>query len=66
MRVKFWGTRGSLPAPLGASAVRDKVKAAIQAALDAKLKPGQDIEQFIEDKLPFSVSSSYGGNTSCV
>ena len=39
MRVRFWGTRGSLPTPLGGDAVRRKVEA---------LFPEGEVEQFTE------------------
>ena len=37
MRVRFWGTRGSLPVSLDADGVRAKVRAAVAAARDASL-----------------------------
>ena len=32
LTVRFWGTRGSLPAPLSAAAVRQKLRAALLKA----------------------------------
>lgn len=57
MKVRFWGTRGSLPAALSAAAVEDKLRRAT-AALAAN---GGDF-----DALPFHLRGTYGGNTSCV
>ena len=64
--VHFWGSRGSLPAPLGASAVRDKVRDALLAARGHDLATPEAIDEFIDRELPFSVRGTYGGNTPCV
>jgi phosphoribosyl 1,2-cyclic phosphodiesterase len=66
MLVHFWGTRGSLPAPLSAAAVRAKIHAALIAAQGRTLDGPAAIDAFIDRELPFSVSGSYGGNSSCV
>lgn len=56
MKVRFWGTRGSLPTPLTADAVTRKL-----AAATARLADGTAMTA-----LPFHLRSTYGGNTSCV
>ena len=66
LRVRFWGTRGSLPAPLGASAVRIKIRGALLAARGRTLDTPQAIDAFIDRALPFTARGTYGGNTSCV
>jgi phosphoribosyl 1,2-cyclic phosphodiesterase len=66
MKVYFWGTRGSLPVSLTAREVRTKIAAAIREAVQHNFSSGTDIENFIDEKLPFFVRGSYGGNTSCV
>jgi len=66
MLIRFWGTRGSLPAPLGRQAVRDKIRHALLAARGQRLDAPADIDAFIERELPFSVAGTYGGNSSCV
>jgi phosphoribosyl 1,2-cyclic phosphodiesterase len=65
MLVRFWGTRGSLPTPLGHKAVRAKIRAALGAAKGRDLSDDAAIEDFI-DELPFAVRGAFGGNTSCV
>lgn len=65
MQIRFWGTRGSLPAPLTAAGVRAKLAAALTAAQGQRLDTAQAIDAFIAD-LPFSVSGTYGGDSSCV
>ena len=66
MLIRFWGTRGSLPAPLNYRAVRFKIREAIAAAQNRKLDSDLAIERFIDEILPFSASGTFGGNTSCV
>ena len=66
LRVRFWGTRGSLPAPLRAQAVRAKIRDALLAARGRALETEQAIDAFIDSSLPFSVRGTFGGNTSCV
>jgi len=66
LRVRFWGTRGSLPAPLRESAIRGKIRDALLAARGRNLDTSEAIDTFIDDALPFSVRGTYGGNTSCI
>lgn len=64
--VHFWGTRGSLPAPLRAAGVRTKIRDALLAARGRNLDTPEAIDAFIDHALPFSVRGTFGGNTSCV
>jgi phosphoribosyl 1,2-cyclic phosphodiesterase len=64
--VRFWGTRGSLPTPLGHGAVRAKIRDALLAAREHDLTTTEAIDGFIDRDLPFSVSGTFGGNTSCI
>ena len=66
MEVSFWGTRGSLPAPVTAQIIRHKVKKALEIAAAENLDAGTDIDNLIDTKLPFWVKGTYGSNTSCV
>jgi phosphoribosyl 1,2-cyclic phosphodiesterase len=66
MKVCFWGARGSLPVSVTAKQVRSKVFAAVKEAAKHDFNSDADIERFIDEKLPFSVRGSYGGNTSCI
>jgi len=67
MKIKFWGTRGSLPAPLTAAQVRDKVVQALATARGQNL-PADDsaLAEWVDRNLPFPVRATCGGNTSCV
>jgi len=66
MRVRFWGTRGSLPVSLTAEDIKAKIVEALLAAAGRNLKTRADVEAFVERDLPFSISHTYGGNSSCV
>jgi phosphoribosyl 1,2-cyclic phosphodiesterase len=66
MRVRFWGTRGSLPVSLTAEDIKGKIVEALLAAAGRNLKTRAEAEAFIERDLPFAISHTYGGNSSCV
>jgi len=65
MRIRFWGARGSLPSPLLPSQVRDKLSEALAIARPEDLLDSESRKRFI-DGLPPWLSSTVGGNTSCV
>jgi phosphoribosyl 1,2-cyclic phosphodiesterase len=64
-RVRFWGTRGSLPVALTAAAVRQKVLTALRGAAGRVFASDADLEGYV-DGLAFPVAGTYGGHTSCV
>ena len=64
-RVRFWGTRGSLPVALTAAGVRDKLRGVLRAARGRRIATDADIERLL-DSLPFALAGTYGGHTSCV
>lgn len=66
MEVRFWGTRGSLPASVNAESVRQKLRSALEIATEKALGYGSDIEAFIDNELPFWIKGTYGTNTPCV
>jgi phosphoribosyl 1,2-cyclic phosphodiesterase len=66
MLARFWGTRGSLPTPLGAAAVRAKLRDALLAASGRSFASAAEAERFIDQELPFSLAGTFGGNSSCV
>jgi len=65
MRVRFWGTRGSLPVALGADALRAKLRRVLREASGRRFTTAEDIDTFL-DTQPFALAGTYGGNTSCV
>jgi glyoxylase-like metal-dependent hydrolase (beta-lactamase superfamily II) len=66
MLIRFWGSRGSIPAPLGYRAVQAKIREALLTARGHQLDSLEAIERFVAKELPFSTSGTYGGNSSCV
>ena len=66
IRVHFWGSRGSLPTPLGEATVRAKVRDALLAGRGRDFVTPEAIDAFIDRELPFSVRGTFGGNTACV
>lgn len=66
MLVRFWGTRGSLPASLSAAAIREKITFALRKGIQKNLRSEEDVDAFVDDELPFWVRGTYGTNTPCV
>ena len=65
MKVRFWGTRGSLPIALTAADVRAKVGAALRGASGRRFATEAELDAYL-DGLDFAVAGTYGGHTSCV
>ncbi len=65
MRVRFWGTRGSLPVALGAAETRRKVAQALLLAEGRRFRDLAEADAFAAT-LPFATAQTYGGNSSCV
>ncbi len=65
MRVRFWGTRGSLPVALTAADVRAKLLATLRAARGKPLATESDLKRLLAE-LPFATIGTYGGHSSCV
>ena len=66
MKVRFWGTRGSLPVSAKAATIRDKVARALVAADGRRFADAAAAERFVDDELDFATGRTYGGATSCV
>jgi phosphoribosyl 1,2-cyclic phosphodiesterase len=64
-RIRFWGTRGSLPVALTAHEVRRKIASALRDASGQVFASDGEIDEYI-DGLAFDVAGTYGGHTSCV
>ena len=65
MRVRFWGTRGSLPVALTGAEVRAKVVAAVRGASGRSFNGDTEVEAYV-DSLPIDVAGTFGGHSSCV
>jgi phosphoribosyl 1,2-cyclic phosphodiesterase len=66
MRVKFWGTRGSISVATSSMAIRGKLIAALTQAAGRQLDTPARIEAFVDGELDFAVGRTYGGDSSCV
>jgi len=66
MRVRFWGTRGSIPVPLTAAAVKAKLVAALVRAAGRSLDTPDKARAFVDSELDFAISHTFGGDSSCV
>ena len=66
MRVRFWGTRGSIPIATTSVAIRRKLVAALTQAIGRRLDTPERIEAFVDHELAFPIRHTYGGNSSCV
>lgn len=65
MNVRFWGVRGSLPAPLSPQQVQAKISVAIQRVQPKDIASDSARERFLAS-LPDWLYGTVGGNTPCV
>ena len=65
MKIRFWGSRGSIPVSITAADVRAKLVAALKAARGLSLPDEKDIDSFV-DRLGFDIAGTFGGHSSCV
>ncbi|MEM7183175.1 MAG: MBL fold metallo-hydrolase [Spirochaetota bacterium] len=65
MRIKFWGVRGSIAAPMGGAGVKKKIEKVLSLAKPSDIQSKESIQNFIES-LSFSTMSTYGSNTTCL
>lgn len=66
MRLRFWGTRGSIPVASSCQMVRDKVKQALLLADGQRFENEAQVDTFIDESIEFLSGHGYGGDTSCV
>ncbi len=66
MRVRFWGTRGSIPVALTWRDLRDRIVQALVAGNGHGLDTLEKAHAFAETELPFSITHTYGGHSPCV
>jgi phosphoribosyl 1,2-cyclic phosphodiesterase len=65
MKVRFWGTRGSIPVSITAPAVRAKLVQALAGSAGRDFSTPERIDAYI-DSLGFDVAGTFGGHSSCV
>jgi phosphoribosyl 1,2-cyclic phosphodiesterase len=64
-RIRFWGTRGSLPVALTASDVRNKLVRVLREASGRAFTSDEELNAYV-DNLDLPLSGTFGGHTSCV
>jgi len=65
MQVRFWGVRGSIPAPLNGNEIRNKMLRVLEFAADKDISSPQHREEVI-NLLAKEECLVIGGNTTCV
>ncbi|HEY3797977.1 MAG TPA: MBL fold metallo-hydrolase [Caulobacteraceae bacterium] len=66
MRVRFWGTRGSLPVAQRPASIAVKIARALMIARGRKFETEAEAESFALTELDFATHGTYGGATSCI
>ncbi len=66
MRIRFWGTRGSLPVAANGQRIREKIRQALRLAQGRCFGSEEEMEQFIDKSIDFPIRYGYGGDSSCV
>ncbi len=66
MRVRFWGTRGSIGVALTAADVRDKLAQALVQASGRTFASYEEAHAYASSELDFSITHTFGGHTPCV
>jgi phosphoribosyl 1,2-cyclic phosphodiesterase len=66
MRVRFWGTRGSIPVALTAADVRDKLAQALVQASGKVFNSYEEAHAYASSELDFNLTHTFGGHTPCV
>jgi phosphoribosyl 1,2-cyclic phosphodiesterase len=66
VRVRFWGTRGSIPVALTSADVRDKVAQALFRAEGRRFASVGEAYDFAVSQLDFSLTHTFGGHSPCV
>lgn len=65
MIIRFWGVRGSIPAPVTAKEIQSKISAAISRITPEDCKDEDSKERFLS-QLPEWIFGTVGGNSACV
>lgn len=65
MDIKFWGVRGSIPSPLSADEIREKIKKCLLLARNVDISTDEKLDFFLE-QLPTFLYGTHGGNTPCI
>ena len=66
MRVRFWGTRGSIPVALTSADIRDKVAVALMRSGGRQFASIGEAYDYATQHLDFSLTHTFGGHSACV
>jgi phosphoribosyl 1,2-cyclic phosphodiesterase len=66
VRVKFWGTRGSIPVAFDSASLKERIARALVAASGRKLQTLEQARAWIERDLDFALGHTFGGDSPCV
>jgi phosphoribosyl 1,2-cyclic phosphodiesterase len=66
VRVRFWGTRGSIPVALTSADVRDKVAEALYRAQGRSFASIGEAYDYAVAHLDFALTHTFGGHSPCV
>jgi phosphoribosyl 1,2-cyclic phosphodiesterase len=66
VRVRFWGTRGSIPVALTTADIRDKLAQALVQASGRSFGSYEEAHVFASSELEHSITHTFGGHTPCV
>jgi phosphoribosyl 1,2-cyclic phosphodiesterase len=66
VRVRFWGTRGSIPVALTSADIRDKLAQALVQASGKTFASYEEAHAYATEELDFSLTHTFGGHTPCV
>jgi phosphoribosyl 1,2-cyclic phosphodiesterase len=66
MRIRFWGTRGSIPVALTSADIRDKLAQALVQASGRVFGSYEEAHAYAVSELDFSLTHTFGGHTPCV
>ena len=66
MRVRFWGTRGSIGVSLTAADIRDKLAQALVQASGKTFASYEEAHAYATAELDFATTHTFGGHTPCV
>ena len=65
MRIRFWGVRGSLPAPLHPSQIKNKIASILEQVRPEDVQNAESRKRFLAG-LPPWLFGTVGGNTPCI
>lgn len=64
MKIKLWGVRGSLPAPLSPKDIENRIRENLEGFFDSGMRDRSDVGAYLSS-LPIHRYGGFGGNTPC-